>query len=100
MGVTKVLCPLCNNKAAASDIDGGMRARVYCDTCTIFDITRMAFDEIASAPPEHLAGLSGLARTAPEHQVLVITRTQSGGSRYEAKESKADRSAPTWLPQG
>lgn len=98
MAVSPVSCPLCHGAAAASDIDGGMRARVYCERCTIFDITRMAHDEIAAAPPERLAALSERARAAPAGELLVITRQLSGGATYEAKDSKADQPAPSWLP--
>lgn len=98
MPVSPISCPLCRGAAAASDIDGGMRARVYCDRCTAFDITRMAQDEIAAAPRERQAALSGRARAAPAGQLLVITREASGGASYEARESKADRPAPPWLP--
>lgn len=99
MTVSPVSCPLCRGAAAASDIDSDMRARVYCDRCTVFDITRMAHDEIAAAPAEHLAALSDRARAAPAGELLVIARRLSGGATYEARESKADRPAPSWLPR-
>ena len=100
MSVSACLCPLCNQIANASDIDMGNRARVYCDQCSIYDITEGGLKEfVSSVGQARRDELAQLARDASSGSVLVIIKSANGGVHYEDKESKADRPAPHWLPE-
>jgi hypothetical protein len=93
--VTRCLCPLCGGNAEASDIDHNNRARIYCDSCTPFDITRTGHSKI-SGPDAALRAkdLARYAQSTPAGKILAIT---AEGAAYEERQSKPDRPAPDWL---
>ena len=95
MTVSKCQCPLCSAEARASDIDFGNRARVYCPTCTTYDLTESAYKNLASSSRARVQTLVQRVKAAPTGKLLVITRD---GAAYEHMDSKDDRPAPSWLP--
>lgn len=94
MSVTSCQCPLCHGGAAASGFDGHERARVYCERCATFDLTKAARSALAGAGEARLAELAGLARNPPEGKLLEISRAAVA---YVPKEALKDRPAPDWL---
>jgi hypothetical protein len=78
----------------------GNRARVYCDRCSIYDITEAGMKEfVTSVDQAQREKLADMARVAPVGKVLVIIKATSGEVHYDDKESKADKPGPNWLSQ-
>ncbi len=97
MSSMKCICPLCKLDAAASDIDSGNRARVYCERCTPFDVTRRVSQWLRDSPTVRREQLSAMAKAAPEGKLLVLTYGEQIFANYENREPKVDRPAPDWL---
>lgn len=90
-------CPLCQAAAHASDIDIGNRARIYCQKCSRFDVTKRVFDWLKESSSERRAHLSRMAKAAPPGKILILTYKEQVNANYEEWVSKEDRPAPEWL---
>lgn len=97
MPTTDCLCPLCDRVVPASDVDAGNRARIYCVSCSDYEITMAGLRYIRDASPDPRELLKGKARNAPPGSILVIAKDSRGNERFESRTSKRDTVAPDWL---
>lgn len=95
MSCSPIECPICHQKAHGSDIDYGNRARIYCENCSTYDITRQGKIWLDSLESNRELAQHKL-KNIHENKILVIFVGESK-FRIENKESKSDRAAPDWL---
>jgi hypothetical protein len=84
-------CPRCEGRAFVSQYDAGNRARVYCDSCSTYDITRPGFKELIDKSVQERQKKNSIA---PEGKIVEFRR---GMSVTKKVAPIVDRPRPDWF---
>ena len=84
-------CPRCEGRAFVSQYDAGNRARVYCDSCSTYDITRLGFKELIDKPVLERLKVNTFA---PKGKIVILKQEKSVTEDFF---SLVDSSPPAWF---
>ena len=84
-------CPRCGGRAFVSQYDAGNRARVYCVSCSTYDVTRSALEMLKKKPELERLKVNTFA---PKGKIVILKQEKSVTEDFF---SLADSPSPCWF---